>query len=38
MVKLNFDTLIFEKGMNKGIGRLRERCHYREGFGEENLF
>ena len=24
-VKLNFDTLISEKGMNKGIGRLRER-------------
>ena len=24
-VKLNFDTLISEKGTDKGIGRLRER-------------
>jgi len=24
-VLLNFDTLISEKGMNKGIGRLREK-------------
>jgi len=23
--------------MNKGIGRLRERGHYREGFGEETF-
>ena len=36
--KPHFHTLIYENGMNKGIGRLRERGHYRQGFGEENFY